>query len=166
MPEFEGDERRFLRSRGGGHVAEELAEHVEVLFGGGVADAVDDHEFRELADLEDGADGLLREGDALVLHEGGQRVDVAGVDVVGDDGTLAGFDLDEAPVLELVEAAVDDRTGDVHLLREFAFGGEDLTDFELAGDDGILNGLDEKIPKGRGRQLFKFHKNRCSFLTK
>ena len=78
VPEFEGDERRLFRSLRRGHLAEQFSEHVEVFFGDAFADAVDDHEFREFADLEDGADRLLGEGDAFVFHECGQSVDVAG----------------------------------------------------------------------------------------
>ena len=154
MPEVKGDERGFFRGSGSGHVAEEFPEHLQVLFCDGVADAVDHHEFCKLANLQNGADRLFGERDALILHEGSQGVDVSGINVVGHYGTFSGFDLDEAPVLELVEPSVDYGTGDVHLLGKLPFGGEHFSDLQLSGDDGVLDGFDTKIFEGRGSQLF------------
>ena len=95
------------------------SKHLQLFIAGVVNDPMQGHLLQAPADFQNGADLLFAEHPAIVVHNGHKGLHVSITAIVGNIGALTGTHFQKALTSQFCNAAVDNSTGDTHLLAEF-----------------------------------------------
>lgn len=69
----------------------------------------------------------------MVIHDGHEGLQAAGLGVIRHRNPLAGFDLQKAQVVQLPQALVYHRFADLHFIGQLPLGGQAVAGAQLTG---------------------------------
>ena len=109
------------------------------------------------AHLQNGADLLLSQRAALVLHDGDEGAQIPPAAVVGHAGALPGADLQKPLAGQFGKAAVYHCAAHLHLLGQHPLRGQLGAHRQRPRQDHTLELLYKQVLQAGGGQLGKFH---------
>ena len=113
--------------------------------------------FQVVAQIQNAGGSLFIRQAAVVIHDGHEGLQTAGLGVICHRNPLAGFDLQKAQLVQLPQALVHHRLADLHFIGQLPLGGQAVAGAQLTGEDEALQLLDEKLPQGGGGDLLEWH---------
>ena len=113
--------------------------------------------FQVVAQIQNAGGGLFIRQATVVIHDGHEGLQAAGLGVIRHRNPLAGFDLQKAQPVQLPQALVYHRFADLHFIGQLPLGGQAVAGAQLTGEDEALQLLDEKLPQGGGGDLLEWH---------
>ena len=93
----------------------------------------------------------------MIIHNGRQRFQAAGLGIVRHGDAPAGGDVQKAQAVQLPQALMDHGLADVHGVGQLPLRGQPVPGLQLPGQNSPLQLLNEQLPDGRGHNGAEIH---------